>query len=120
MTFMAAMAMCETVTTAQDQRTQYVSHKVEAPFEMEEIKEYIFPNKTFNIARYGAKMGVEEANVKTNTNAIGKAIKACNKAGGGTVLVPKGEWLTGDLPFLFLKKCGGKYEIQKKCNLCRD
>ena len=97
MTIMAAMAMCETVTTAQDQRTQYVSHKVEAPFEMEEIKEYIFPNKTFNIARYGAKMGGEEANVKTNTNAIGKAIKACNKAGGGTVLVPKGEWLTGPI-----------------------
>ena len=50
-----------------------------------------FPKKDFIITKYGAK-----ADGKTDsTDAIRQAIEACNKAGGGRVVVPGGEFLTG-------------------------
>ena len=65
----------------------------DAPFEMGAIHEFVYPAKDFNIKRFGAK-----ADGKTvNTKAIAKAIKACNKAGGGHVVVPAGEWITGPI-----------------------
>ena len=65
----------------------------DAPFEMASIHEFIYPTKDFNIKKFGAK-----ADGKTvNTKAIAKAIKACNKAGGGHVVVPAGEWITGPI-----------------------
>lgn len=78
------------------QEAKYVTHTVSAPFAMEPIKEYVFPEKRFPITKYGAKPSGEYS----NTKAIDKAIKACNKAGGGTVVVPKGEWLTGPIHFM--------------------
>lgn len=81
---------------AKKQEARYVTHTVSAPFAMEPIKEYVFPEKRFPITKYGAKPGGEYS----NTKAIDKAIKACNKAGGGTVVVPKGEWLTGPIHFM--------------------
>ena len=71
--------------------TQYVEHRVNAPFATEPIREYVFPDKQFPITKYGARQGGDYS----NTKAIAKAIRACNKAGGGVVIVPKGEWLTG-------------------------
>lgn len=73
----------------------YREIKVEAPFQMPVIKEYVFPQKDFNIVKYGAKPG----GTKDNTKAIAKAIKACSNAGGGRVVVPAGTWLTGPIHF---------------------
>lgn len=73
----------------------YKEIRVEAPFPMPVIKEYTFPAKDFNILKYGAKAGGQ----KDNTKAIAKAIKACNKAGGGRVVIPAGTWLTGPIHF---------------------
>ena len=70
---------------------KYKTVTVNAPFAMEPIKEFIFPNRDFSIANYGAVKGGKTI----NTKAIAKAIKACNKAGGGRVVIPAGEWLTG-------------------------
>lgn len=50
-----------------------------------------FKKDTFNIVDFGAKAD----GVQLNTSAIGEAITACNKKGGGTVLIPAGFWLTG-------------------------
>jgi unsaturated rhamnogalacturonyl hydrolase len=58
---------------------------------MARIKAPIFPGRDFTITDYGAKA---EENFD-NTDAIKKAIAACNKAGGGRVVVPAGVWLTG-------------------------
>ncbi len=69
----------------------YKTVEVTAPFPMEPIKEYVFPARDFSIADYGAV----EGGVVLNTEAIAKAISACNQAGGGRVVVPAGEWLTG-------------------------
>lgn len=69
----------------------YKTIKVDAPFEMPDIKECVFPDKEFKITSYGAK--AKDGFI--NTKAINKAIRACSKAGGGKVIVPAGEWLTG-------------------------
>ena len=49
----------------------------------------VFPNRTFDITRYGA------APDKDATTAIRAAIDACHAAGGGRVVVPKGRFETG-------------------------
>ena len=73
----------------------YKTIEVDAPFAMEEIRECIFPAQDFSIADFGAVAGGEVS----NTEAIARAIEACNKAGGGRVVVPAGEWLTGPIHF---------------------
>lgn len=74
----------------------YKTIEVDAPFAMEGIRECIFPAQDFLIADYGAVAGGEVS----NTEAIARAIEACNKAGGGRVVVPHGEWLTGPIHLL--------------------
>ena len=56
-----------------------------------EIKAPVFADRDFDITDFGAKAG---GRTKC-TKAIKKAISACNKAGGGRVLVPAGTFLTG-------------------------
>ena len=68
--------------------------KVEAPFEMPFIKIPDFSNcRQFSITNFGAVPGNQE---KTS-QAIARAIDEANKAGGGTVVIPEGEWLTGQI-----------------------
>jgi polygalacturonase len=55
------------------------------------IRAPIFPPRDFAITDFGAKAG---ATVDA-TLAIRKAIEACHRAGGGRVVVPPGEFLTG-------------------------
>ena len=70
---------------------QYITVNVDAPFPMDPIKEFIYPQNDFSILEYGAVEGGKA----DNTFAIAKAIDACHKAGGGRVVIPEGEWLTG-------------------------
>jgi polygalacturonase len=63
--------------------------------EMEQLRKLIkaprFANRQFLITKYGAV-----GDGKTlNTEAFKKAINACNKQGGGKVIVPLGTFLTG-------------------------
>lgn len=74
----------------------YRLHQVNAPFPMDPIKEYVFPDKHFVITKYGAK----PVDGHDNTKAFAKAIRACNKAGGGIVVVPAGKWFTGPIHFM--------------------
>src|SRR5688572_23330652 len=55
------------------------------------IQKTQFRKDTFNIKKYGA---IADGNT-LNTESINNAIDACNKKGGGVVLVPAGLWLTG-------------------------
>ena len=45
----------------------------------------------YPITKYGARRG------KMATEAIQKALDAAEAAGGGTVVVPKGTWMTGTI-----------------------
>ena len=56
---------------------------------LKKIHAPVFPDRDFPITAYGAKPG-EDA-----TSAIHAAIAACSAAGGGRVVVPAGDWLTG-------------------------
>jgi polygalacturonase len=52
-----------------------------------------FPERDFVVAAFGAKSdGVTE-----NTAAFTKAIESCSASGGGRVVVPKGEFLSGPI-----------------------
>lgn len=62
-------------------------------YELPKVYQPYFRKDTFNIARYGAKPD----GLTLNTSAINQAITLCSQAGGGTVLVPTGLWLTGPL-----------------------
>ena len=65
--------------------------KCAAPFEMPAITIPNFTNcRKYTITEFGA---VPENKQKTSM-AIAKAIDIANKNGGGTVVIPKGEWLT--------------------------
>jgi polygalacturonase len=60
---------------------------------LQRIKAPTFPKKDFLITKFGAKPnGLDHA-----TNAFKEAIDACNKAGGGRVIVPAGTFLTGPI-----------------------
>ena len=61
------------------------------PFEMPVAP--VFPDLTVDIRDYGAQEGGKEK----VTEAIAKAIEDCAKRGGGRVLIPAGEWLTGPI-----------------------
>ena len=69
---------------------------IKAPFEMPQLKRPSFPDATFDIRDYGAvecEWGDDEKH--KSTEAIHKAIAACHEGGGGKVLIPKGDWITG-------------------------
>jgi polygalacturonase len=65
--------------------------QTEVPAILARIKPPVFPKRDFIITKYGAKAGIEN----DSTDAIAKAIDLCSKAGGGRVVVPEGEFLTG-------------------------
>jgi unsaturated rhamnogalacturonyl hydrolase len=57
------------------------------------IKAPVFPDVEFPITKYGASAdGKSDA-----SRAIAQAIDACHQAGGGRVVVPAGEYLTGPI-----------------------
>ena len=65
----------------------------DAPFAMPVLRECVYPSRDFPITDFGAKPD------EKCTAAIAAAMEACEKAGGGRVVVPKGTWLTGAVRF---------------------
>ena len=67
-----------------------------APFPMPAVARPVIPRHDFPLMDYGAA-----GNGQTlNTTAFQQAIKACSAAGGGRVIVPAGQWLTGPIELL--------------------
>lgn len=61
------------------------------PAILRRIKRPTFPNRVFNVTRFGAKN-----DGRTDcTAAFRRAIAECNRSGGGRVIVPPGTYLTG-------------------------
>jgi polygalacturonase len=61
------------------------------PAILERIRPPVFPKRDFEITKYGA---VGDG-IKDCSDAIKQAISACSQAGGGRVVVPAGDFLTG-------------------------
>lgn len=88
---MLALSLAFSSFAANVQSVKLKSIQVKAPFEMPEITVPDFRKcKKLPITDFGAVQGDK---VKTS-EAIAKAIAEANKIGGGTVVVPAGEWLT--------------------------
>ena len=92
---MVVVCLCLLTASFTFAADNYKMVKVKAPFPMQPIKVFIYPDKDFLITDYGAKNGGEV----NNTKAIAAAIEACHKSGGGRVVVPAGIWLTGPIHF---------------------
>ena len=90
---LAILLSCTTAFAQQNAEHDMMWYVNNAPFKMGTIAEPKFTDKTFNIKDYGA-VGDGQT---LNTDAIAKAIDACSAAGGGTVLIPPGLWLTGPI-----------------------
>jgi polygalacturonase len=76
---------------AQEKDIAYYTAK--APFKMPTVPLPVFAEKIFTVIDFGAV-----GDGKTlNTEAFAKAIDACSKAGGGKVLVPAGNFITGPI-----------------------
>ena len=95
--------------------SEYVSTS-EAPFPMSDVQAPIFPDQKYPITDYGAiALPVDGSGfptsldssrvVRVNAKAFADAMADCSASGGGYVVVPKGEWLTGPVKF------------QSSCNL---
>jgi|GEM_PF-1763056 len=86
-TLSAAIALFAAVVPvfAQTNAVRHEEIQVKAPFTMPVIKVPVFPKKDFNVTHFNEGKTVEIS------EAIRKAIAACHEAGGGRVVVPKGE-----------------------------
>lgn len=84
--------------------------EVDAPFEMRPISYPDFSElEQFNIQEFGADPNDQEATSK----AIASAISQANSQGGGTVIIPAGEWPTGKIHF----KSNVKLHLEKGATL---
>lgn len=66
-----------------------------APFDMPHPERPTFPDRTFDIRDYGASEALAAGEMITD--AVHRAIEAAHTAGGGRVLIPAGEWLSGPI-----------------------
>jgi DNA sulfur modification protein DndE len=90
LSFAGAVCAAKTGTSSSKGLQHYLT---DLPFSMPEMREPEFPERTVNIHEYGA---VPDGHT-LNTIAFANAITACSKAGGGTVIVPPGTWVTGPI-----------------------
>jgi polygalacturonase len=91
---LAASVLCTSMMMAQSSIQQEVDQRLQnLPFPSFSIKVPTFPDKTYNIKDAGAVgNGITKC-----TEAINKTIERCSAAGGGTVVIPSGMWLTGPI-----------------------
>lgn len=65
------------------------------PFAMPKVNRPVIPNRSVNIADFGAK----NDGTQLCTQAFAEAMKTLAKKGGGKIIVPAGIWFTGPIEF---------------------
>jgi polygalacturonase len=91
--FFLIIAMVVFCTTGFSQEKNEAWYIANAPFKMPSVKTPEFLKNVYSVKDYGAIPDGQTL----NTSAFEKAIEACAGAGGGTVEVPPGLWLTGPI-----------------------
>jgi polygalacturonase len=94
-TFLKALAAGTLVGTAPSARRIWAQDRDDpwrqVPAILARIKPPVFPSRDVDVTAFGAVGD----NTTDNTEAFRNAIAACVRSGGGRVVVPKGEFLTG-------------------------
>ncbi|MBL0025457.1 MAG: GDSL family lipase [Saprospiraceae bacterium] len=93
---MIAAAFCKLLVDKGHPLRQYLIKSAfpnKYQYEVPLVYEPYFRKDTFDITRYGAKSDASFI----NTSAITNAIDIANAAGGGTVFIPSGLWITGPI-----------------------
>lgn len=83
----------ESYATSPKQASFVESLYADLPFDMPRVQEPQFPDYEINLTDFGA---VGDGMTK-NTQAFADAISAVAKKGGGTLVIPRGIWLTGPI-----------------------
>ena len=95
-----AISGCASSTNTASSAIQSASESADNWAMAEQIRQQVqapqFPDRSFDVREFGAKAGGKHDNSK----AFAAAIAACNKAGGGTVLVTQGRYLCGPIHLL--------------------
>lgn len=95
-----AISGCASSTNTASSAIQSASESADNWAMAEQIRQQVqapqFPGRSFDVREFGAKAGGNHDNSK----AFAAAIAACNKAGGGTVLVTQGRYLCGPIHLL--------------------
>lgn len=82
-----------TTTPVMPPRLSVAKEWEQVPAILERIKAPVFPDREISLLQFGAV-----ADGKTDSSAVfAKAIEVCHQAGGGRVIVPAGEYLTGPI-----------------------
>lgn len=81
--------LADTCTWVYEEQTPKAIAPIVAPFEMPQLQRPSFPKRSVSIAQAGAVQG------QKSTVVIQRAIDQLAAKGGGTVIIPKGKWLTG-------------------------
>ncbi len=91
-----ASLVCQSIKDQNLQLAKYLKpsdFKEKFAFELPKIYAPRFKRDTFNIINYGAVAD----GMTLNSVAINKAINECAQKGGGTVLIPRGSFVTGPI-----------------------
>lgn len=81
----------ESLQTVQSDKSAGIYDDIE--FEMPVVNEPVIPDKKVSVQDFGA---VGDG-ITNNTKAFADAIEAISSKGGGTVIIPRGIWLTGPI-----------------------
>lgn len=85
------LSSCMSASNLSNQEVQ--AYLADLPFEMGKLEAPSFPANTVNVEDHGA---VGDGHFM-NTESFAKAIESCAEAGGGTIVIPKGIWVTGPI-----------------------
>ena len=89
-TFLTLLAVgFATILSAQSYNRFYEN----MPFQMEQVQQPVIPSYSIALTDFG---GVGDG-LTSNTEAFAKAIDALSNRGGGTLVVPRGIWITGPI-----------------------
>ena len=77
------------------ENNRYEQYYYDMPFDYKEVIQPQFPDNTLSLTQFGA---ISDG-IFLNTDAFSSAIDSLSSLGGGTLVIPRGIWLTGPIRF---------------------
>jgi polygalacturonase len=90
---LVSLALTSQVQQCSNEENPYKKYTQDLPFEMQEVKAPVIPDRQVNLTDFGA---VGDGTTLC-TDAFAKAIDKLSEEGGGKLVVPSGVWFTGPI-----------------------